>query len=105
MILNLTVQSIRETKSHPRPLCGLAGGPEQASEHHHVRAALLTCMLHIVSASAETGSAPVSLAAIKWVSMLPIRETKSHPRKICALAGASILSSLLTLSPPYMHVV
>jgi hypothetical protein len=49
----------------------------------------------IVSAPAEIESVPRFLAAILWVSQLPIRETKSHPHLMSGLAGASIRSSLL----------
>jgi hypothetical protein len=69
------------------------------------------CTLHskhahcIASVRAEMGSAPSFLAAIRWVLMLLIGEIKSHPRPTCSLAWASICASLLTLSPPYMHVV
>ncbi len=73
------LQKIRETKSHPRPMRGLA----RAS----IRAALRTCMVHSVSARAETGSAPVFLAAVRWVPLQQIRETKSHPRSMRGLAA------------------
>ncbi len=43
-------------------------------------------MVHSVSARTETGSAPVYLAAIQWVSLQPISETKSHPRLMRGLA-------------------
>jgi hypothetical protein len=43
-------------------------------------------MLHCVSARAETGSSPVFLAAIQWVLMQPILESKSHPRSMSGLA-------------------
>jgi hypothetical protein len=42
-------------------------------------------MLHSKSARAETGRAPVFLAVIRLVFMLPIRETDSHPRLMCVL--------------------
>jgi hypothetical protein len=61
-------------------------------------------MLHSKSARAEMESTPVFLAVIRSVLMLPIRETKSHPRPMRALAGASIRASLLAPSPPDMHV-
>jgi hypothetical protein len=48
----------------------------------------------IASAQAEMESAPSFLAAIQWVLMQPIRETKSHSRLMRALAGASIRASL-----------
>ena len=41
-------------------------------------------------------SAQGFLAAIHWVLMRPIRETKSHSRLMRALAGASIRASLQT---------
>ncbi len=45
-------------------------------------------MLHSVSARAETGSSPVFIAAIQWVLMRLIRESKSHPRLMRGLAAA-----------------
>jgi hypothetical protein len=58
----------------------------------------------IASAHAEMASTPRFLAAIQWVLMLPISETKSHPRLMSGLVGASISSSLRTRSPQDMHV-
>jgi hypothetical protein len=59
----------------------------RASAHSSERAALRTCMLHSVSARAEMESAPSFLAAIQWVLMRTIRESKSHPRSMRVLAA------------------
>ncbi len=48
----------------------------------------------IARAREEMESAPSFLAAILWVLMLPISETKFHPCLMRALAGASISLSL-----------
>ncbi len=45
-------------------------------------------MLHIVSARAEMGGAPVFLAANQEILMRLIRETKSLPRSMRGLAAA-----------------
>ncbi len=47
--------------------------------------------MHIAKqASAEMKSSLSFLAAVLWVLLQPIRETKSHPRQMCGLAMASI---------------
>ncbi len=55
---------------------------------------LLTCTLHCKRKRTETEQVPGFRATIRWVSMRPIHETKSHPRPISSLAGTSI-SALL----------
>ncbi len=56
---------------------------------------LLTCMLHSKLASGN-GYSLIFLAVIWCVLMQPICETESHPCSLCALALASIHTSLQT---------
>ncbi len=94
------MRPIRETKSHSRLMRAWPGEHQRISadtlhsEHVRCRA----------SALAEMESAQGFLAAIRWVSLRQIRETKSHPRPMRGLAGASIRASQRTSSPEDMHV-
>ncbi len=57
----------------------------QAASH-----ALPTCPVHSKRARSETGRSLMFLAAIRWILMLSIRDTKPHPRPMGGLAGTSI---------------
>jgi hypothetical protein len=84
VIRRVLMQQISETKPHPHPIGGLAEASIRAS---HARK---TCTVHSKSEHSEMGSAPGFLAAIQWISMLPIRENKPHPRPMRGFAWASI---------------
>ncbi len=65
-----------------------------ASIHSSLQTPCTRCMYCAELAREEMESAQGFVAAILWVLLLPIHETKSHPRLMCGLAEASICASL-----------